>query len=269
MPVSATNNPVPPPRRRPSFLKGEFRVLQPLPPGELFYPCSGDDLFRPLRLFRTEGRTLHGADLDSSDFTVVGRRYGLQVDLLDSTTHSFEIEGKGVVPHAIHNMRNGDGWRRKPVGVRERFRVRTLEGPAGEWTVVRHRYDAIEALKQIPTLALFYAAGDRYTDGEGASGISWLGNALLPLVLSKLAPGGLLVTTGLGLIRREPPYIPGQEQEELDEDSEIADQRALWVQTAEDWPITEDFSAFGRRFRLLTGISVPRRYEDLWIWRCD
>jgi hypothetical protein len=270
MPHARTPSAISRQRPRNRFRPASFRIKHPLPPGDLFYPCSGPDLFSPLRTFVLDGRTLHGADLDRPPLTDFTDPNGLDAEMLETSAHSFTLEGPFTDRVSIHNLRNGEGWNPPSNGVRERYSVRTRDGSPESWTVVRHRYDAIEAFKLLPSLAMFFAIGDRSFTGEGSSGISWLGNALFPRVLAKIAPGGLLVTDGLGLERRLKGPAEGEpgEIEKIDDESAAAEQNPLWVRSPSGWPIAYSFTAFGRPLRLVAGVGSFLGDRTQWIWRC-
>lgn len=257
-----------PHRQTRRFPGARCRVMIPLPPGDLFYPCSGPDLLTPLQLFAAGGRTLHGSDLDRPNHAAHWRHLGLDVELVDVEPHEFEVEGSCSMENSRHNLRNGEGWSPRPCGCREQYRVRSQAESAESWTVFRHRYDAIETLKRLPPLCLVYAVGDRSYSGEGSSGISWLGNALFPRILDKLVPGGLFVTDGLAVTRVQAEPFNGEE-EDLDDDSLIADQHPLWYRKPDGWPMADSFTAFGRRMQLVIPIRLEPSGRVLWIWRCE
>ena len=68
-----------------------------------------------------------------------------------------------------------------------------------EFRVHRRQHRAEDYLDELPELGAFFFRGDNPVEGEGSSGILWLGRRLFTRVLSKLLPGGLVVTDGSNL----------------------------------------------------------------------
>jgi hypothetical protein len=117
-----------------------------------------------------------------------------------------------------------------------------------EFPLRYHQYDAVEALRLIPSIDVFFFSGDHPHDAEGSSGIPFLGTALFRRVVDRLVPGGLVVTDGAGM------HGP-------------AEQAFLWSywQTLPD--PTERFTAFGRKFRFLDMIGVT--HDRVLVWCCE
>lgn len=57
-----------------------------------------------------------------------------------------------------------------------------------------HRCDAVEALRRLPSISMFFYTGD--CGGEGSSSLCWWGERLFALVMEKLEPSGFVVTDG-------------------------------------------------------------------------
>jgi hypothetical protein len=128
----------------------------------LFYPCSGDDLEGPIRLFASA----------VSDFYFVDLR----------TPRKPNLHGIAVPTRPL------------PRGARiERF-VHLASGH--EFNLHRRRERAEYFLDQLPPLGVFFFRGDNPVEGEGSSGVLWFGGDLFTRILEMLVPGGLIVTDG-------------------------------------------------------------------------
>lgn len=128
----------------------------------LFYPCCGQDLGLPIRLFAS---TL-------SDFYFVDIRKPRRPELYDFA----ELKPKSrVLPGTDTLLHRASG---------REFRL--------------HRWQrrGEEVLSEIPKLGVFFFRGDNPVNGEGSSGVLWLGGELFSRVLALLIPGGLVVTDG-------------------------------------------------------------------------
>ena len=210
----------------------------------LFYPCCGSaDLARAVDGFGHLVDSVHGAD----PYARLRRQFehAWEIQHRSSRPYHYEIELEPNGPEGIRN------WRARmhpmPPSVRLEYLLRSKsDGRTLEF--VWHRYDAIEALRQVPPLTVFFARWDSPTDGEGGSGILWFGDRLLPRVLAKLVPGGLLVTDGYGTPEDGP-------------------QSFLRRDAIEAVPSEGRYSAFGRVFECV-GVFDDARAKTL-VWRVD
>ena len=75
----------------------------------------------------------------------------------------------------------------------DRFRHR-ISG--NEFDLYRWGRRGEDAFEDIPRLGVFFHRGDTLANGEGSSGVPWLGSEWLTHILVKLVPGGFLVTDG-------------------------------------------------------------------------
>lgn len=126
----------------------------------LFYPCSGDDLEIPITLFAPT----------VSDFYFVDVRRPTRPRLLDFAQVKTRQRGD---PDVFVDTASGN-----------------------EFRVHRYQHRAEDFLDKLPDVGVFFFRGDNPVEGEGSSGILWLGGHLFSRVLSKLVPGGLVVTDG-------------------------------------------------------------------------
>ena len=154
--------------------------------------------------------------------------------------HRFEVESSGGT---IHSARNSREFTPPAVG-------ELIEGsctlPDKTIPLARiHCYDAVEALRQIESFSIFFFRRDCPTEGEGSSGIPFLGDTLFKRVLAKLSPDGLVVTDGAGMIGP-------------------AAQSALWTAPREPDPVGRCFESFGRRFRCVRVLSRDRTPTLVW-----
>jgi hypothetical protein len=65
-----------------------------------------------------------------------------------------------------------------------------------EFHVHRWQRRGEEAITRLPRLGVFFFRGDHPVNGEGSSGVLWLGGELFSKILTLLVPGGLVVTDG-------------------------------------------------------------------------
>jgi hypothetical protein len=136
-------------------------VLEPLRRTALFYPCSGNDLELPILLFSSA----------ISDFYFVDLRRP-------------RLPRGGMAQLRRHSRNEAIPDEFEDVGTGNQFRVH------------RRQHDAEAFLDEVPDLGVFFFRGDNPVQGEGSSGILWLGGALFSRILGKLVPGGLVVTDG-------------------------------------------------------------------------
>lgn len=165
----------------------------------LFYPCSGMDIHRPIRLFS------HYID----DFWFVDRGY-FSPGYQDTSGYGCDAPADEQIP-LLRNKRN------------YRFIEKDIRGPvAWDWhdpeiepcvlgeryehlptnrkiTIHRRRgygYSAFRTEKDISPLGVFFYRGDSM--GEGGSGNQWLAPDHLSEICERLIDGGLIVTDGSG-----------------------------------------------------------------------
>ena len=127
----------------------------------LFYPCSGNDLGLPISLFAPVVSDFYFVDLRMPrlpDMRHMARRSTSRRD--DHPDEFVHLASESV------------------------FRVHRWQ---------RH---AEESLDDVLALGVFFFRGDNPVQGEGSSGVLWLGGDLFTRVLSLLVPGGLVVTDG-------------------------------------------------------------------------
>jgi len=128
----------------------------------LFYPCCGRDVDTPVRLFAHAVTAFYFVDQQT-----VGRPSPRQLPVVQlPRDRSPELER--YVDRASQNKFEVHRWKCR-----------------GE-----------EAFARLPNLGVFFHRGDTLADGEGSSGVPWLGSAWLTMILSKIVSGGFLVTDG-------------------------------------------------------------------------
>lgn len=204
----------------------------------LFHPCCGPDILQSMQYF--------AGSVDRIDACDIWRRLPeymeSQVGFCRSSAieHRFEVEpSRGT----IHSARNSSEFTQRAVGA-------LIEGsctlPDTTIPLVRiHWYDAVEALRQVDSFSIFFFRRDGPTEGEGSSGIPFLGDTLFKRVLAKLSPDGLVVTDGAGMVGP-------------------AAQSALWTAPREPDPVDRCFDSFGRRFRCVRVLSRARTPTLVW-----
>lgn len=209
----------------------------------LFYPCCGStDFAKAVAGFADVVDEVHGADPGNVPREL---RKAWRLEPLGVTPHPFTLELEPNGPEGIRNLQAQPRVASEP-----RRHDYLITGLRSDRTLrlVWHEYDAIEALRWVPDIGVFFFRRDRPGDGEGSSGIRWLGNILLRRVLAKMPPGALLVTDGAGM-------------------NERACQAPLWTAPRKPNPIGLRFAAFGRSFECLR-IFCSERVPTL-VWRVD
>jgi hypothetical protein len=207
----------------------------------LFYPsCGRTDLIRAVEGFVDKIDEVHGADISGQITTQFHDRWN--VCRKQSRPYSFPIEWQPNGPRGIRHLLAA------PPPLRPTFQrnysLDRKDDPK-KLEFIWHQYDAVEALRVIPSIAVFFARGDRSIDGEGSSGIRWLDDVLLRRVLTRMDEGGLFVTDGLRM-----------------EDSAV--QSPLWSAPWNTAPTGITFSVFERRFECTTVFDDKRPATLVW-----
>jgi hypothetical protein len=197
--------------------------------------------FRAMAGFADFVDVVHGAD--PSRGIDAGLYGSWHLEPLRQTPHRFVPE---LSPRGAMGIRSiVDDSSIASSGTRHEYVATRKRSQAAPVSFIWHQYDAVEALRQIEGIAVFFFRRDRPEDGEGSSGIRWLDSILLERVLAKLESGGLLVTDGAGMTGDAP-------------------QAALWTAGALSDPIGSEFTAFGRRFRCESVFCSERRPTLVW-----
>ena len=129
----------------------------------LFYPCCGDDLEVPLRLFAS----------------AVSNFFFVDLEIMPLLPHISDIAGLKTQSQLTSEA---DTYIHRATG--------------RQFCVHRRLGDGGAAVAELHKLGVFFFRGDNPVNGEGSSGVLWLGGELLPRVLNLLVPGGLVVTDG-------------------------------------------------------------------------
>lgn len=195
----------------------------------LFHPCCGPDILQSVQYFAGSVERIDACDIWPRLLGCMESQVGFHRS--SAIEHRFEVE---LSRGDIHSARNSPDF--TPRGAGE-----LIEGsctlPERTIPLVRiHCYDAVEALRQVESFSIFFFRRDCPTEGEGSSGIPFLGDTLFKRVLAKLSPDGLVVTDGSGMRGR-------------------AAQSALWTAPREPDPVGRCFESFGRRFRCVRVLS--------------
>jgi hypothetical protein len=211
----------------------------------LYYPCCGStDIVHVLDGFAHEIEVFHGSELTCPRLAFM--RQDWSIVRLSRTQVEFEPELKPDGPDGIRWM---DGTS-VPTGSGSKveYAIRRSDGSVGLRRLIWHGYDAVEALRRIDRISVFFARRDGGRQGEGSSGIRWFGDILLARILAKLEQGGRIVTDGAGMHGERP-------------------QARLWTAPRSASKIGERFRAFDREFTL-ERIFCAERTPTL-VWRVD
>lgn len=140
-----------------------------LPAGDstLFYPCAGKDLQCPITCFSDKIRDFYFADIRRSGFPRLSDRYSV--------------------------IRRDQPYAGDPKKVKDTFYDKAT---GKEFYVHRWEDRGEAAIHEISSIGIFFFRGDNPVDGEGSSGVLWLGEPLFDEVLRRMAKGGLIVTDG-------------------------------------------------------------------------
>lgn len=207
----------------------------------LFHPCCASNLTISAGRFGREVDLIHAADIRPPSFRRA-RRYGRFIEQR-CTPYRYTVEPGA---RGIHSVRNLSDRTTPDEGYLREGYLR-LDGRL-DFPLRFHQYDAVEALRLIPSIDVFYFSGDHPHDGEGSSGIPFLGTTLFRRVVERLVPNGLVVTDGAGM------HGP-------------AEQEFLWNYW-QSMPVpTQRFSAFGRTFRFVETLGDAE--DRVLVWCCE
>jgi hypothetical protein len=146
----------------------------------------------------------------------------------------------------VHSVRNPSTLR--PAGLGPILDGTCSVRPGAPKSATLRAFDSVEALRMVDRISVFAFRRDGPTEGEGSSGIPFLGNTLFQRIVAKLEVGGLVVTDGAGMIGD-------------------ADQSELWYAPRTGQPVGRQFNAFGRKFRCERVLA--RSSPQTLVWRVD
>jgi hypothetical protein len=211
----------------------------------LFYPCCGADIGPALRGFAHRVDAVHASDLVAPAESIRCLRPQWELSPVRTIKHEFKVE---LEPNGFSGIRNlSERPKAIPSGTRHEF-IATERSSRRELPFTWHEYDAVEALRHIDNISVFFFRRDGPHDGEGSSGVLWLGDLLLRRVVAKLEPGGLIVTDGA--------HMGG-----------VAEQSALWQAPNSGLRDGTEFHVCGRRFIFDSEFCSSR--SPTLVWRCE
>jgi hypothetical protein len=172
-------------------------VLERISNSKLFYPCSGNDLQTPIKLFSPY----------VTDFWFVDRGYfsrghsSIKNDGLDAPADKQRpvLEGDGQYRLLNTEIDGPPNWHSRDVDITPCILSETYRHIQTNREVTIHRrrgygFSALRKEKGIDKLGVFFYRGD--SAGEGGSGNLWLKPDHLDEVCNKLFDGGLIVSDG-------------------------------------------------------------------------
>jgi hypothetical protein len=157
--------------------------------GCLFYPCAGDDIVDPLRLFKPY----------ISSFWFVDRYYFSQSKNDSMTIHSL-IENHRLSEvfnerYSLKVKTKGTLTRLAGTDLTPFIQTEIYSNNNTSFEINRRKGYGVSALREdIPTISVFFYRGD--SEGDGGSGNPWLNSRLFVKVLARLRNRGLIVTDG-------------------------------------------------------------------------
>ena len=236
-----------------------------IPKGSLFYPCCGDDLWEPIRLFADVIDECHFVDMHcfpqlppleclgktekpgriDEHRPFIPKEIVYQVSkpvaklryLNDSTLETL-VRLKGTQwKHVGDSKKWRDGkWRITRPKIVERHLTFACEPPR-TISVFRYRQDGLAYLLELEKIAVFFYRGD--SNAEGGSALMWGRTKLFDLILEKLMVGGLIVTDGSNDLMSDGRHNNGQ---------------------------GKDFSYAGRAFKCF-GVCSERKRRPVYVWQ--
>jgi hypothetical protein len=170
-------------------------ALEKLQGSTLFYPCSGNDLLTPIRLFAPYVQ----------NFWFVDRAYFIRGHQ-DTRDYGFDRDAWRHTPLLVKNSEyrllevhiDDESYQSQyDPDIKPCVRTEVYEHlPSGNLVTLRKRrgYGFSAFRKEIRSLGVFFYRGD--SQGEGGSGNHWLSKEHIREVLAKLQNHGLLVLDG-------------------------------------------------------------------------
>lgn len=165
----------------------KLKINQPT----LFYPCSGNDLILPITCFSDVITNFYFVDIGGITSPCITNKPPLSIEYTDKSKSS----------HRARELQLGDRYSIvEKIRCNEHpkcFRDTFFDMETGRnFYVHRWTNKGEEAIKLIPSIGIFFYRGDNPVEGEGSSGVLWLGKDLFGQVLKKMSKGGLVVTDG-------------------------------------------------------------------------
>lgn len=225
----------------------------------LFYPCSGHDLFVPIRLFSPW----------VSDFMFVDRGY-FTPGSGDTRNYGFDVPADRIPPLLEKEpgyrlldkqIRGPASW---PTGYRDiepcLLTETYLHIETGRKIHIKRRrgYGFSAFRKEIHSVGVFFYRGD--SPGEGGSGNIWMGTEHVYEICEKLIDGGLIVTDGSQARGSEYKYLGGfawAERKKLKKKRPIPPED--YVKDKKSF-----FDKSGRRFECIGRVGDRAGYTLLW-----
>ncbi len=229
-----------------------------IPKGKLFYPCCGDDTYKPISLFLDTLDEFHFADRN----TIRSFRY-LEINKDDNTRDTKRYGekcffSKDIVKSCLKEERSRIRLKLEKV-LKENFNF-YIGNCMGEVVIPMQSYkwivgkeekevsiksyglDAFMSLLTLDNISVFFYRGDSI--GEGGSGQWWFGKNIFETLLDKMVEGGIILTDGANFDMRE----------------EFVSWKNLSTCGAK-----EDFTALGRDFEYIG--QVYSDAKELHAWR--
>lgn len=172
------------------------QIIDSLQGGVLFYPCSGDDIQKPIETFAQSIDVFWFADI--AYLRHGPRRYRR---LIESRSLRFVSEETREVPKTVHEDWDDVQQEKFPWLEPNLIEQTYLHTPTGRRIIVNLRggYALAAFQKHIDKLSVFFYRGDGR--GEGGSSMQWLkgtktGKGHFTEVLQRIIHQGLIVTDG-------------------------------------------------------------------------
>lgn len=230
-----------------------------VPKGKLFYPCYGDDTYKPISLFLDTLDEFHFADILISDSSLpvlevegnINRKiikrdgescYFSKDAVRDSSKERISIINLDLGKVLEENLNFYIGNCRSKIEVPVQKRTWIVGKEKSIKNIYTYGVDGFTSLLTLDNISVFFYRGDSI--GEGGSGQWWFGKNIFETLLDKMVEGGIILTDGANFDMRE-EFVP-------------------WKNLS-TCGAKEDFTALGRDFEYIG--QVYSDAKELHAWR--
>jgi len=182
------------------FTPSQLKNLN-IPEGILFYPCSGNDTYEPIKYFIEHVSEFHFVDImltpQLPNFLCRNLRVGkytVDLDLVKDITsfppYDDNINEEKITQLSFRGIKS-EGYKRDTGKIYKHELFLTNDKKV---MVYCHVQDGIAVFSTLENISIFFLRGD--SNGEGGSNQGWFRKNIFNYILDKLVDGGLIVTDG-------------------------------------------------------------------------